>query len=374
MGIGDVGSRNVGNAEQVNEPVRQARHGRTQMRRAHHWLALPALALLLAGCAGSGIGGGDGNDGPMGAGNAGDQGVFGSSMETTTVAPTGGSAAASGAVGAGTAAVTAGDADPSAFTCPPIQVRAGAAAWQVTEPSDGGVRYQATLGQFSRECRFSAPDMNMRVGIQGRVLLGPKGGPGKLTVPIRLAVVEEGPAPKSVWTKFYSVPVEVGPNVMQVDFGLVADDVNFPRPTPGLSERYVLYVGFDPQGKEEKPVRARPTTPRAQPQAQQAPRPAPAATAAPRATPAATPAATATPRQIAPATAPAATVAPRTSPSAPTSTVQTAPATPAPATPAPAATAPATPAPAASAPAPAPDNSQTQWIGAPAPSTGGFSQ
>ncbi|MBS7554841.1 hypothetical protein KHC23_14410, partial [Ancylobacter dichloromethanicus] len=278
MGIGDVRNGTVGHA------------GRG---RARTWMWVPALALLLAGCAGNGIGGGDGNDGPMGVGNADEQGVFGSSMQTTTVAPGAASGGGSGAAtsGEGTAAVTPGDPGADAFTCPPIQVRAGAAAWQVTEPQDGGVRYQATLGQFSRECRFSAPDMNMRIGIQGRVLLGPKGGPGKLTVPLRLAVVEEGPAPKSVWTKFYAVPVEVGAGVMQVDFGLVADDVNFPRPTPDLSERYVVYVGFDPQGKEEKPVRARPaapraTTPRAQPQAQQAPRqtpaPAPAAAAAPR--------------------------------------------------------------------------------------------
>ncbi|WP_428032242.1 hypothetical protein [Ancylobacter sp.] len=340
-----------------NGDVRNGMVGHAGRGRARTWLVVPALALLLAGCAGNGIGGGNGNDGPMGAGNADEQGAFGSSMQTTTVAPTS---------GAGVAAANPGADE---FTCPPVQVRAGAAAWQVTEPGDGGVRYQATLGQFSRECRFSAPEMNMRIGIQGRVLLGPKGGPGKLTVPIRLAVVEEGPAPKSVWTKFYSVPVEVGPGVMQVDFGLVADDVNFPRPTPDLSERYVVYVGFDPQGKEEKATRTRPVTPRAQPQAQQAaPRATPAVTTAPRpAAPAVTaaprpaPATTAQPRQIPPATAavPAATAAPRSSTSAPTSTVQSAP---------------ATAAPAASAATPAPDNSQTQWIGAPAPSTGGFSQ
>jgi hypothetical protein len=204
--------------------------------------------------------------------------------------------------------------------------------------------------------------MNIRVGIQGRVLLGAKGGPGKVNVPIRLAVVEEGPEPKSVWTKFYSVPVEIGAGVMQVDFGIVADDVNFPRPTPAVSERYVIYVGFDPQGAQEKPQRQqRPATqarprpqsqPAAQPQAQR-PRPAaPAATAAP---------------------APAQTAAPAAAPA-----IRTAPATPAPA--APAASAPAaTPsapitAPAASAPAAKPDDTQTQWIGAPAPSTGGFSQ
>lgn len=323
---------------------------------------LPVLALLLAGCAGGGIGGGGGNEGPMGSGDAGNQGLFGSTMQTTTVSPT---AAASNAGGtpAGTAAVTPGDFDASQFTCPPIQVRGGAAAWQVTDPQDGAVRYQATLGQFSRECRFTAPDMNIRVGIQGRVLLGAKGGPGKLTVPIRLAVVEEGPEPKSVWTKFYSVPVEIGPGVMQVDFGIVADDVNFPRPTPAVSERYVIYVGFDPQGAQEKPQRARPATqarprPQTQPSAQpQAQRPRPAA-----------PAATAAPAPV------------QTAPAAAAPVIRTAPATPAPAATAPAASAPAASpsapmtAPAASAPAAKPDDSQTQWIGAPAPSTGGFSQ
>lgn len=343
MGIGDVRNGTDGHA------------GRG--KRARRFALLPALALLLAGCAGNGVGGGDGNEGPMGTGNAGDQGLFGSTMQTTTVAPTSGSPGA-GTSGAGTAAVVPGDADPSDFTCPPIQVRAGAAAWQVTEPQDGGVRYQATLGQFSRECRFTAPDMNMRVGIQGRVLLGPKGGPGKLTVPIRLAVVEEGPAPKTVWTKFYSVPVEVGERVMQVDFGLVADDVNFPRPTPALSERYIVYVGFDPQGKEEKPARqqrppAQATRPRPQPQAQQqAPKPrqtqpAPAAAPAPVASPSV------------PASTP-----PRASTSAPTPAVQAAPSAPV-----------QTPAPASSsAGGSAADDGQTQWIGAPAPSAGGFSQ
>lgn len=315
--------------------------------RAPAFALVPLLGLLLAGCAGNGIGGGNGNEGPMGAGNADGQGAFGSSMETTTVAsPSGGESTAD-------------------FTCPPVQVRGGAAAWQVTDPGDGRVRYQATLGQFSRECHFTSPDMSMRIGIQGRVLLGPSGGPGKLTVPIRLAVVEEGPVPKSVWTKFYSVPVEVGTGVMQVDFGLVATDVVFPRPSAAASERYVVYVGFDPQGSEEKPQRQRPpaqatrprpqtqpaTQPAAQPSAQQAPKP--------RQT---------TPAAAAPAPA-ASSPAPRAATSAPTPAVQAAPS--APATPAPAAPAPAV---VRTQPAPAPDDSQTQWIGAPAPNTGTFAQ
>lgn len=297
--------------------------------------AIPALALLLAGCAG-GVGGGNGDVGPEGVGNADEQGLFGSSMQTTTVRPTGNAASTAPAT---TAANTS---DTSEFSCPRVEVRGGAAAWQVTDPSDGGLRYQATLGQFARECRYSTPDMNMRIGIQGRVLLGTKGGPGKVNVPIRLAVVEEGPVPKSVWTKFYSVPVEIGPSVMQVDFSLVADDVNFPRPDAATLDRYIVYVGFDPQGANEpKPARPRQQQARPKPvQAQPKPvQPRPVQQAAPAATP-----------------APAA----QTAPAAPSPTVSA----PAPIT-----------APAASAPAAStPRSGDTQWIGAPAPSTGGFSQ
>ena len=40
--------------------------------------------------------------------------------------------------------------------------------------------------------------MTMKVGVEGRVLLGPAGGPGQVDIPLRMAVVQEGPAPKTV--------------------------------------------------------------------------------------------------------------------------------------------------------------------------------
>lgn len=353
-------SRSAGGSDPGN--ARPARRGLRAL------IALPALALLLAGC-GGGIGGGNGLEGPMGSGDAGGQGALGSEMQTTTVAPTGGNSAATrmapavrqaaagqtastvDVVGSPTAATGAQPQDISEFVCPQVQVRGGAGSWQVTEGgAEGGVRYQATLGQFARECHYTTPNMNMRVGIQGRVLLGAKGGPGKVNVPIRLAVVKEGPVPESVWTKFYSVPVEIGPGVMQVDFGLVADDVNFPRPDAATLDKYIVYVGFDPQGAAtaDRPARQRP--------AQQQARPKPAQSSAPA-------------QAARPATTPV-----RVTPAAQPVPVQVQSAPEAQAAPAPAQAArPLTPS-AASTPAPAPDNSDTQWIGAPAPSTGTFSQ
>ena len=58
-------------------------------------------------------------------------------------------------------------------------------------------RYQVTIGQTARECAALGGVMTMKVGVQGRVLLGPAGGPGQVDIPLRMAVVQEGTNPKT---------------------------------------------------------------------------------------------------------------------------------------------------------------------------------
>ncbi|MEZ0213874.1 MAG: hypothetical protein ACAH27_13130 [Xanthobacteraceae bacterium] len=315
-------------------------------------LALPLVALL-AGCSGGGIGGA-GNAGPMGGGNADGQGALGSSMETTTVAPTSapstapppptiavasaprtvnvvaGPSGAAPAFAAAAPVASPGTFDAADYDCPKVEVRGGAAAWQVTDKSDGALRYQSTLGVIARECKFEPPTLNMRVGISGRVLLGTKGGPGALTVPLRLAVVEEGPTPKPIWTKLYTVPVQIGEGEMQVEFNLVAEDVSVPLVSPRTLEKYIVYVGFDPQAGAVAEARRKP-----------APKPVAAKPAAPK------------------------PVAARPKPAAPP------PAANAEAEPAPAPAAQRPPA-AQQPPATAQTDPNTHWIGTAAPPSGGF--
>ena len=88
--------------------------------------------------------------------------------------------------------------------------------------------------------------MTMKVGVQGRVLLGPAGGPGQVDVPLRVAVVQEGPNPKPIVSKFYRLAVDVPPGQTAVPFVHVEQDVTFPMPRPGVLDTYVVYVGFDP--------------------------------------------------------------------------------------------------------------------------------
>jgi hypothetical protein len=150
---------------------------------------------------------------------------------------------------------------PTDLECPTVTIRTGASAWQIpTGQGPTNVRYQGALGQLARECAILGETMTMRVGVEGRLLVGPKGGPGSVNVPIRIALVAEGPQPKPIWTKFYSVPVQVPDGASQAVFSQVEDDLTFPLPADRRIENYVVYVGFDPTGAApaKSPPRAAP--------------------------------------------------------------------------------------------------------------------
>jgi hypothetical protein len=146
---------------------------------------------------------------------------------------------------------------PAEINCPGVDVRAGASTLSVTAPgTDAGpmsTRYQATIGQTARECATLGGVMTMKVGVQGRILLGPAGGPGQLDIPLRLAVVREGAEPKTIWSKLYRFPVAIPPGQTAVPFVHVEQDVTFPLPRSDELEAYVVYVGFDPTAAPARP-------------------------------------------------------------------------------------------------------------------------
>jgi hypothetical protein len=143
--------------------------------------------------------------------------------------------------------------------CPSVAVRQGAATLAITqpgaEPGPMTTRYQATLGQMARECAALGGMMTMKVGVEGRILVGPVGGPGQVDIPLRMAVVQEGPAPKTVMSKFYRLAVSVPPGQTGVPFVHVEQDLSFPMPRGADLDAYVVYVGFDPASLNTKPER-----------------------------------------------------------------------------------------------------------------------
>src|SRR5215831_21398388 len=143
--------------------------------------------------------------------------------------------------------------------CPGVDIRTGASTMEVAaksaQPTAGDLRYQLSFGQTARECLVQAGTMTIKVGVQGRIVLGPLGGPGQVDVPVRYAVVREGPEPRTIVTKFKRIPVVVPPEQMHVQFVDIEEGLTFPMPSSGDLEAYVVYVGFDEIGdrNEKRP-------------------------------------------------------------------------------------------------------------------------
>jgi hypothetical protein len=203
--------------------------------------SLVALTIAVAGCSSSG----------------GDSSSFGDRFKQ---------AMASGSAPAPAPVSTTGAAT-NLDTCPNVDIRQGAGTIAInTSQRDASamqLRYQISVAQTARECANVAGNLTIKVGVQGRVVLGPAGAPGTLEIPVRYALVEEGPQPKTVYSKLYRVPVIVGEGQPSVAFTHVDEAMSVPMPAAGMIERYVVYVGFDPLGsaqerQQKQPAKKRP--------------------------------------------------------------------------------------------------------------------
>jgi hypothetical protein len=152
-----------------------------------------------------------------------------------------------------------------------VDIRTGASTLEVAaktgQATAADLRYQLSFGQTARECLVQGGVMTIKVGVQGRVILGPMGSPGQVDVPLRYAVVREGAQPKTIATKFKRLPVTVGPDQTHVQFVDVEEGLTFPVPSRSEIDAYVIYVGFDEIGdkNEKKPAKsAKKLTPRQQ--------------------------------------------------------------------------------------------------------------
>jgi hypothetical protein len=218
-----------GNGGEKRETKMAVERPKQMMRVSASIAALSGLALLLAACGSSNLFSSSALD------------LFNTSSKATTADAGGG---------------------PDSTTdveCPGVSVRTGAATMMIGskpaegEPSALDLRYQVTIVRTARECQVNSGIMNMKVGIEGRVITGPAGGPGTVDVPLRIAVVQEGVNPKTIVSRFGQVQVAIGSAIDRVAFTHVDSEISFPMPLPIANiDSYVVYVGFDPAGAREK--------------------------------------------------------------------------------------------------------------------------
>lgn len=150
----------------------------------------------------------------------------------------------------------------SELTCPSVAIRYGASTLSVGLPgkpaSGADLRYQGTITRTARDCTLANGQVTARVGILGRVIVGPAGAPSTIDVPMRVAVVQDGAPEKVIATKAVRTTVTLAPDELNTEFSIVAEDITYPAPTAEANDKYIFYIGFDPAGlKPEAPARGR---------------------------------------------------------------------------------------------------------------------
>jgi hypothetical protein len=148
--------------------------------------------------------------------------------------------------------------------CPPLEIRTGTGTLTVSgkppQTSAADVRYQLSFGDLARQCVAVGSTLTVRVGVQGRIILGPAGEAGPVDIPLRYAIVSEGGNPKTIFTKFKRLALDVPPGQTNVVFSDIEDGLSVPIPPRDDLATYVVYVGFDSMGDapEKKPPPKKP--------------------------------------------------------------------------------------------------------------------
>lgn len=136
--------------------------------------------------------------------------------------------------------------------CPPVTVSEGGAAIRaVTGSGVDGVRSQVSIANVARECS-GRPDGSVvvKVGVQGRALLGPGGGNGRFDTPVTI-VLKHGD--QVVARRVARGGVTIPPGRYEESFVVVEDGLVVPA---GTGE-FDIEVSLGSGGGAAKPARRR---------------------------------------------------------------------------------------------------------------------
>ena len=136
--------------------------------------------------------------------------------------------------------------------CPPVEIRPGTEAIITYERNHDGdpayIRHQGSIVKTARECQNSGGSIQIKVGVAGRVVAGPKGGAGNVTLPLRIAVVKQAGS-TVLYSQMFKIPVTLAAPDFGSDYSYVTDQVviNVAPEDRDL----IVYVGFD-EGKPKQ--------------------------------------------------------------------------------------------------------------------------
>lgn len=127
--------------------------------------------------------------------------------------------------------------------CPPIVLREGTAHFRTYakggQDDPAKLIYQASISDVTRSCTRSADTMTINAAAAGRVIIGPAGSPGTITMPIRVAVVK---GDSVLYSQLHKYQIQVGSEGGATQFVFNDPNVVIPMPEPGSTQ---VFIGYD---------------------------------------------------------------------------------------------------------------------------------
>jgi len=133
--------------------------------------------------------------------------------------------------------------------CPPVQVEGGqryVTIYEGNRVGDGAsVVHRAEITKTARECEATMGLVKVKYGIAGRVLLGPKGKPGTITLPAMMQVFDKAR------NKVRSDPVAVTVTITRenpLSYFSIVRDVTIPVKDGTTPQDYAISIAFEKKG------------------------------------------------------------------------------------------------------------------------------
>lgn len=109
--------------------------------------------------------------------------------------------------------------------------------------------YQASLADATRQCTANETTLTINVVAQGRIVQGPAGTPGKVTLPVLVEVID---GDNVIYSQKVAFPVDMPAGGTQFIFN--KPDVQIPNAQGGASRFTRVRLGFE-TGPAKKPAR-----------------------------------------------------------------------------------------------------------------------
>jgi hypothetical protein len=133
--------------------------------------------------------------------------------------------------------------------CPKISLREGTAYFSTYarggQDDASKLIYQASIADVTRDCTRDSGTLTMNVAVAGKVVPGPLGTTGSITMPIRVVVLRGA---EVLYSKLHQYKLQVADTSAATQFVFKDAEVSVPLPS---ASNYQVFAGFD-----EGPVKA----------------------------------------------------------------------------------------------------------------------